>query len=45
VKSVLLDTGVIVALLDRIENVHEACAVTVRELKAPLSTTRNDKRG
>jgi predicted nucleic acid-binding protein len=38
VKPVLLDTGVIVALLDRSENVHEACAGTVRELKAPLIT-------
>lgn len=37
-KPVLLDTSVIVALLDRSENLHEACAETVRELKAPLTT-------
>lgn len=37
-KPVLLDTSVIVALLDRSENLHEACAETVRELRAPLIT-------
>ena len=37
-KPVLLDTGVIVALLDRSESLHRACAGTVRELKAPLIT-------
>ena len=37
-KPVLLDTRVIVAFLDRSENLHEACAETVRELKAPLIT-------
>jgi predicted nucleic acid-binding protein len=38
VKPVLLDTGVIVALLDRSERLHRACAWAVRELKAPLIT-------
>ncbi len=37
-KPVLLDTGVIVALLDRSERLHEACAAGVRELEAPLIT-------
>lgn len=37
-KPVLLDTGVIVALLDRSEKQHDACAETVRELEAPLIT-------
>lgn len=37
-KPVLLDTGVIVALLDRSERLHETCAETVRELEAPLIT-------
>lgn len=37
-KPVLLDTSVIVALLDRNENVHEACASAVREIEAPLLT-------
>jgi uncharacterized protein len=38
VKPVLLDTGVIVALLDRSENFHQACAAAIRELEAPLIT-------
>jgi predicted nucleic acid-binding protein len=38
VKPILLDTGVIVALLDRSESWHQACARTVRELPAPLIT-------
>jgi uncharacterized protein len=38
VKPVLLDTGFIVALLDRSERSHRACARTVRELTAPLIT-------
>ena len=37
-KPVLLDTGVIVALLDRSEKFHQACAGAVRELQAPLIT-------
>ena len=37
-KPVLLDTGFIVALLDRSENFHRACAQTVREVEAPLVT-------
>jgi uncharacterized protein len=38
VKPVLLDTGVIVALLDRSERLHDACAEVVREIEAPLIT-------
>jgi len=38
VKPVLLDTGVIVALMDRSERMHRACAGMVQELKAPLIT-------
>ena len=37
-KPVLLDTGVIVALLDRSESAHHACAEAVNELQAPLIT-------
>ena len=37
-KPVLLDTGVIVALLDRSEKLHRACAETLQELEAPLIT-------
>jgi len=37
-KPVLLDTGVIVGLLDRGERLHRACAGAVQELKAPLIT-------
>ena len=37
-KPALLDTGVIVALLDRSENAHPACAKAIRELQAPLIT-------
>ena len=37
-KPVLLDTGVIVALLDRGERFHQACAETVRGLASPLVT-------
>ncbi len=37
-KPVLLDTSVLVALLDRNEKFHQACAVAVRELEAPLIT-------
>jgi predicted nucleic acid-binding protein len=38
VKPVLLDTGVIVALLDRSERFHQVCAETVRHLESPLVT-------
>lgn len=37
-KPVLLDTGVIVALLDRDERLHEVCSEAVREQEAPLVT-------
>ena len=37
-KPVLLDTGFLVALLDRSENFHRTCAQTVREVEAPLVT-------
>jgi uncharacterized protein len=37
-KPVLLDTGFIVALLDRSESFHKTCARTVREVEAPLVT-------
>ena len=37
-KPVLLDTGVIVALLDRDERFHQACAETIRGLESPLVT-------
>ena len=37
-KPVLLDTGVIVALLDRSEKFHKACAETIQSLPAPLIT-------
>jgi len=37
-KPVLLDTGFIVALLDRSEDFHKTCARTVREVEAPLVT-------
>jgi len=38
VKPVLLDTGVIVGLLDRSEKFHQACSLAVRSLDAPLVT-------
>ena len=37
-KPVLLDTGVIVALLDRSEKFHRTCAESLRALEAPLVT-------
>ena len=37
-KTVLLDTGVIVALLDRSERFHPTCAEAVGALKLPLIT-------
>ncbi|MBN1605681.1 MAG: PIN domain-containing protein [Polyangiaceae bacterium] len=37
-KPVLLDTGCIVALLDRSERHHEHCVEVVTELSAPLVT-------
>jgi uncharacterized protein len=38
VKPVLLDTGVIVALLDRNEAFHKQCADAIQTLDAPLLT-------
>jgi predicted nucleic acid-binding protein len=38
VKPALLDTGVIVALLDRSEKFHQGCSEAVRSLEAPLVT-------
>ena len=37
-KPVLLDTGVIVALLDRSERFHLVCAEAIRGLEVPLIT-------
>ena len=37
-KPVLLDTGVIVALLDRSERYHTACVDCLQGLTAPLVT-------
>lgn len=37
-KPVLLDTGVIVALLDRNESTHEGCVDAVQQIQAPLLT-------
>ncbi len=37
-KPVLLDTGVIVALLDRSEKTHRVCAETIHAAVAPLIT-------
>ncbi len=37
-KAILLDTGVIVALLDRSERSHAACVRAVEETSAPLVT-------
>ncbi|HEX4594604.1 MAG TPA: PIN domain-containing protein [Bryobacteraceae bacterium] len=37
-KPVLLDTGVIVALLDRSERYHKACAAALEDLGSPLAT-------
>ncbi|HKV63862.1 MAG TPA: PIN domain-containing protein [Candidatus Acidoferrum sp.] len=37
-KPALLDTGVIVALLDRSEKFHQACSEIVRTIEAPLVT-------
>ena len=37
-KPALLDTGVIVALLDRSERLHQACAEAIRRFEAPLIT-------
>jgi predicted nucleic acid-binding protein len=38
VKPVLLDTGVIVALLDRSEKMHRACVEAVESCHSPLIT-------
>ncbi len=37
-KPILLDTGVIVALLDRSERFHQPCARSVKDLTRPLVT-------
>jgi uncharacterized protein len=37
-RAILLDTGVIVALLDRSERMHAACAEAIAEAAAPLVT-------
>jgi uncharacterized protein len=37
-KTVLLDTGVVVALLDRSERYHKACVKVVKSLSATLIT-------
>jgi predicted nucleic acid-binding protein len=38
VKAVLLDTGCIVALLDRSERHHDACVAAVKALREPMIT-------
>jgi predicted nucleic acid-binding protein len=38
VKPVLLDTGVIVALLDRSERYHQPCTAALKNLASPLVT-------
>jgi uncharacterized protein len=38
VKPVLLDTGVIVALLDRSETTHQVCVDAIQAVEAPLIT-------
>jgi predicted nucleic acid-binding protein len=38
-KPVLLDTGVIVALLDRSEKHHRVCAEIVGQMEQPLVTS------
>ena len=37
-RAILLDTGVIVALLDRSERMHAACVNAIEEAAAPLVT-------
>ena len=37
-RAILLDTGVIVALLDRSERMHAACVTAIEEAAAPLVT-------
>ena len=37
-KPILLDTGVIVALLDRNDRFHKRCAATLEEIRRPLVT-------
>jgi uncharacterized protein len=39
VTPILLDTGVIVALLDRDEDHHDACKSAVEDLRDPLVTS------
>lgn len=37
-KPLLLDTGVIVALLDQSERFHAICAIAIQEMAGPLMT-------
>lgn len=37
-KAILLDTGVIVALLDRSERMHRTCVTAIQQATAPLVT-------